>query len=990
MKRCPNRSFRAVIIAATCIALFAVSGYAQFQTGNIYGKVQAKDGSVLPGVTVVLTGMGAPSTTVTDAQGNFRFINLSPGTYSLKAELAGYGTATRAGVGVRVAQSSDVTMTLNPSVSESITVTAEAPLLDIRKSGTGANTPRVELEKIPTSRDPWTILQQAPSVQVDRLNVGCNESGQQSVYLAKGAGGRENTWNVDGVNITDMGAVGSSPLYFDFDSFEEMQVTTGGADPRVQTPGVQLNMVTKRGTNDVKGSTRYFYTPGSQQAEATVPSEATSYLELTNRINYVRDYGAELGGPIWRDHIWGWVAVAKNSISTQTSQAPGATGAFDNIILRDKNAKLNGQITASNSAVGFYTFGDKVRNARSLGPDRPFETSWVQSGPTKVYKLEDTQIFGSSLYLTGMWSKVSGGFGLVPNGGSGPGINIVWDTTPGNNIWHNSFLTYLTDRPQKQYRLDGSKFFDLGTMNHELKFGFGYRDTPVSSLTTWRGTTNGYMRLRAHSYCTARGVTPTGQCFSTQLSRDKVVSYGEKYNDFYLGDTILLGNLTVQVGARYDIQKSRNLPSVAAANPMIGTPTTLPCAPSAASYCGSNPTFTTSEPALNFPGDSKEFKWNSIAPRIGLTWALGADKKTLLRAGYNRYISQMGPTVSASNPLGYTYAYAVGDDVNNDKIVQKSELRKWTGFAYFDPTNPTSIAGATRVDYDANAPYADELIFGVDREVMTDFVVGVNFSHRKYNDFITTRFEKTQGHGDFFSPADYQAVPGTNFYDLKPTSDFPTYGVITNRPDYTQTFNGLELLATKRLSNRWMLRGNVSWNDWTEDCGDQAFYAGNPSPARFGFGILNCVGGQVSERSGGSGNKGNVYINSKWTFNVTGLYQLPWDFSLGASLTGRQGYPFPAQDLASNSNPDQIFDAFIIADPVGETRMPNVYELDLRAAKDFRFMNRVGLSLIADLFNVPNKRAILQRQTDFSGGTGGRIIEVQSPRVWRLGARLTF
>jgi hypothetical protein len=1011
MKRCPNLSFRAVIIAATCIALFAVSGYAQFQTGNIYGKVQAKDGSVLPGVTVVLTGVGAPQTQVTDGQGNFRFINLSPGTYTLKAELAGYGTATRAGVGVRISQSSDVTMTLNPSVSESITVTAEAPLLDIRKSGTGANTPKVELEKIPTSRDPWTILQQAPSVQVDRLNVGGNESGQQSVYLAKGAGGRENTWNVDGVNITDMGAIGSTPLYFDFDSFEEMQVTTGGSDPRVQTPGVQLNMVTKRGTNDLKGSTRYFYTPGSQQADATVPGEAKSYLELTNRINYVRDYGAEVGGPIWRDHLWGWVAVSKNSISTQTSQPPGGIGAFDNIILRDKNAKLNGQITSSNSAVGFYTFGDKVRNARNLGPTRPFETSWVQSGPTKVYKIEDTQIFGSSLYLTGMWSKVSGGFGLVPNGGKGLDKNIVLD--PGG-VWHGSFFTYLTDRPQKQYRLDGSKFLDIGTMNHELKFGFGYRDTPVSSLTTWSGTTNGYLRQRPASYCTARGVAAPAHCFSTLLSRDKSVAYGEKYNDFYLGDTVLLGNMTLQVGVRWDKQKSKNLASSAAANPMMGAGLTLPCAPSAAAYCGSNPTFTTSEPALNFTGDSKELSWDSIAPRIGLTYALGSDKKTLLRAGYNRYISQMGPTVSGANPLSYTYSYAVGDDVNGDNIVQQSELRKWTGFAYWDPTHPTAVVGTTRIDYDSKAPRTDEFIVGFDHELMTDFVIGANYSYRKYNDFVTTRFEKTQGKGDWYSPADYVLVgktptsyrnapytitlPSVGYYDLKPGVDSPTFGVITNRPGYTQTFSGLELLATKRMSNRWMLRGNFSLNDWKEDCGDDSFYAGDPTPARFGFGILNCAGGQVAERSGGSGNKGNVYINSKWSFNVTGLYQLPWDFSLGASLTGRQGYPLPFQINASTDNgtggavlnPDQVFDKAIILEPVGEQRLPNVYELDLRAAKDFRFMNRVGVTLTADLFNAPNKRAILQRRVDMSTETGNRIIEMQSPRVWRLGARVNF
>src|ERR1043165_9572352 len=107
MKWCPTPRFLAVVTAALLVALFAVSASAQFQTGNMYGKVQAKDGSVLPGVTVTLTGIGAPQTTVTEAQGNYRFLNLSPGTYTLKADLAGYGTSTRNGVGVRIGSNSD-------------------------------------------------------------------------------------------------------------------------------------------------------------------------------------------------------------------------------------------------------------------------------------------------------------------------------------------------------------------------------------------------------------------------------------------------------------------------------------------------------------------------------------------------------------------------------------------------------------------------------------------------------------------------------------------------------------------------------------------------------------------------------------------------------------------------------------------------------------------------------------------------------------------
>src|SRR6266581_6412065 len=286
MKGCPNSRFMTVLWAVICTVLFAVSGYAQFQSGNIYGKVQAKDGSLLPGVTVTLTGVGAPQTTVTDAQGNFRFINLDPGSYAMKAELAGYGSSTRSGIQVRVAQNADVTMTLNPSVAESITVTAEAPLLDVRKAGTGIDVSKVELQNVPTGRDPWVIMQQTPGVLMDRINVGGSESGQQSGYVSKGAMSDQSAWNVDGVSITDVGALGSTPTYYDFDSFEEMQITTGGSDPRVKTPGIQMNFVTKRGTNDFKGSGRWFQENNSWQAKPSIPSEAP-YLLRVNQITRI-------------------------------------------------------------------------------------------------------------------------------------------------------------------------------------------------------------------------------------------------------------------------------------------------------------------------------------------------------------------------------------------------------------------------------------------------------------------------------------------------------------------------------------------------------------------------------------------------------------------------------------------------------------------------------------------------------------------------------
>jgi len=86
----------------------------------------------------------------------------------------------------------------------------------------------------------------------------------------------------------------------------------------------------------------------------------------------------------------------------------------------------------------------------------------------------------------------------------------------------------------------------------------------------------------------------------------------------------------------------------------------------------------------------------------------------------------------------------------------------------------------------------------------------------------------------------------------------------------------------------------------------------------------------------------------------------------------------------------------VVLNKIGSVRFPNVFELDIRAAKDFRIMNRVGITLSADLFNVPNKRTVLQRETllfldsDPNAGAGNRIEELQSPRIWRFGARINF
>ena len=324
------------IVAVAVLSLLVVGGtaFAQQQTGNLFGTVADEQGAALPGVTVTLSGSGAPQVQVTNAEGQFRFLGLSPGSSSLKAELEGFSTIDYPNIVIGVGKNTEIKVTLSAAVEDVITVTAESPLLDSRKISTGTSINQTDLEKIPTSRDPWSILSSTPGVLTDRINVGGNESGQQSAYTGPGSRGDQSVWAVDGMVITDMAALGSSPAYYDFDSFEEMQVTTGGSDSTTATGGVVLNMVTKRGTNEWKGTGRYLLTDNSYQSDldfdkgelgktglhrSGVPpgfglnptQTPQASFKQGNQIVSVKDYGAEIGGPIIKDRLWVWGAYGQ-------------------------------------------------------------------------------------------------------------------------------------------------------------------------------------------------------------------------------------------------------------------------------------------------------------------------------------------------------------------------------------------------------------------------------------------------------------------------------------------------------------------------------------------------------------------------------------------------------------------------------------------------------------------------------------------------------
>src|SRR4026209_1818695 len=219
-----SRSPRAIVVAFLLSFVLVVSGRAasaQTGTGEIFGKVLDSTGAVLPGATVTISGEAliTPQSTGVSSSGSYRFPNLPIGLYSVAFELAGVKRMVRAGVRIQAVFNAEVNGRLELStVEETVTVTGESPIIDVRSNTLGTNFGKELLEAIPSARDPWVILEQTPGMVMSVQNVGGNISGQQASFGAHGSTSNQQ-WNLDGATITDM-ASSSSPGYFDFDSFE--------------------------------------------------------------------------------------------------------------------------------------------------------------------------------------------------------------------------------------------------------------------------------------------------------------------------------------------------------------------------------------------------------------------------------------------------------------------------------------------------------------------------------------------------------------------------------------------------------------------------------------------------------------------------------------------------------------------------------------------------------------------------------------------------
>ncbi|HSL22752.1 MAG TPA: TonB-dependent receptor [Vicinamibacterales bacterium] len=965
----------------------AAPALAQVQGGTVAGTIRDEQGAVLPGAEVTISGPAERLSFVTGDDGQFRFLNVAPGTYTITASLSGFATIVREGIRVVVGQTVELPFVMRvASLQESVTVSGESPIVDTHKLGTATNFTQDELARIPNSRDPWALLRTVPGIVVDRINIAGNETGQQSNYSGKGTLGNQSTWTMDGVVITDMSATGASPTYFDYDAFEEIQISTSNHDVRQPTSGIGLNMVVKRGTNQFRGTGRAYFTNDALESE-NVPDELLARgitPQTADHNEQIADYGFDLGGPIVRDKAWVWGSWTKQDIRLGRQ----AGRLIDRTVLKTTNVKGNWQATGSDMVSILYFNGGKEKFGRGTGQaQREAETAtWNQGNyypegrPHGLLKFQDDRVLTPTLFLSAKYAYYGTGFSLSPRGGLDG--QTTRDAVNSTTLGTTRGLYFL--RPQHIFNVDGNTFQNALGGSHDLKYGVGYRTAEAFSQTIWPGDK---IQGRIES-----ATNRIGRLFREGAGNDKT-----RYFSAYVGDTFSRGRVTLDVGVRYDRQWGSALPS----------------------ETESNGAFPDKVPGIVFAGYDSPFTWNDVTPRAGVTYQLDESGRTLLRGSIGQYVGQLGNgTVGFSNPssqVGFADYPWVGD-LNGNGFADPEEIDTSAAPSSFgggfNPLAPTSVSSADRIDPNLKAPRTTAATLGIDRELMPNLALSVAYSWNR-----TTRYAYDPWIG--VGPEDYEladtaatpggqltgTIPGGGSFSAlvyRPIPERVAEGgngrIRTNFEGYSTRYQGLDFTLTKRLSNRWMARVAAAFNHATQhyDASNLVGGFGNPTP---NDGYIDSIvlgtpvpqsnaiidGGQMYQLSSGSG-QGEVFINAKWMLNMNALYQLPWGMEIAANVYGKQGSPLPPVVPASLGL-DGSHNVLVVSE-IDAVRLDDVWNLDLRLAKAIR-MARGHVNLVADLFNVFNNNVELQRNRVI-GGTFNQLNQNLSPRILRFGVRVGF
>ncbi len=335
------------LFLVACGLLLTVSMFAQTTKGEINGTVFDESGTALPGVTVVVSSakLQGTRTTVTNAKGFYRFPLLPLGYYTATYSIPGFTTYTKKGIGVKVGEKTKVPITLKAAkLSESIVVTAEAPLVDASTTDSSVEMGAKHLDSIPTlSRSVEDVAKFVPGVTGVRMDSVTG--GEGGIPNIRGAGQEGNQYMVDGTSVrSSMGF--DNNVAQNFDSIDSLQVISDPFSPEFgKTMGGAINAVTKSGGNEFHGEAGFQYRNSSLEATRQHVQNDSSVTGFSRNKQWYN-----VGGYIIKDKLWFFVSY------NYTKSTNDSAGADPRIIHAEDLVNMDGTPFGSDYTV--YNFPD--------------------------------------------------------------------------------------------------------------------------------------------------------------------------------------------------------------------------------------------------------------------------------------------------------------------------------------------------------------------------------------------------------------------------------------------------------------------------------------------------------------------------------------------------------------------------------------------------------------------------------------------------------
>ena len=951
------------VFAVATVLFLPLAARAQ---GSIAGSIKDPSGAVLPGVTIEASSPALIEKTrsaVTDSSGNYRIVDLPPGTYTVAFTLTGFKTVRREGVIIQGTFSAPVSAEMQVGTLEETITVSGTPTVDVSNNTAQFVVDRDILDQIPTPiRNTPARALLLPGTSVTPFVLG------QYSMSVHGSNTADMVIAIDGMRVANLCGSGQfSGFYMNDAAIEEVTFTTGAESAEMQNGGLRINSTPKDGGNRFSG-TFFAYGAGSGlQADNRTDAMKTGPAAIAKPgIAYLWQINPSFGGPIMKDKLWFYATYKYEDNKTYVASSTFADG-----------SRAYRQAMGNYSGIGRVTWQASQRDKVRFYLEKQFNGEFYNG-------------FNTLPTTTPEASTDAFGRGWVPQ--------VKWTQTTSNKLLLEAGVTYY-DQPYEQNYTSTVGPRDLARLEqttNRLSVAAGNTIPTYTSFTkTWASMASASYITGSHAFKggmtmmwgknsrtfssnaqintlvfnngllgAPQSATNPVPCLALPCPIAAVVTNGPTTLEqrvkhdlgFFAQDTWAINKLTLNLGARYDLFNAEVPAESATAGNWIQ--------------------------ARNFAAIPNVPNWKDWSVRLAAAYDLFGNGKTAIKANASKYIAAAAAGFAQTfNPMNYSTQTRAWVDFDSNKSI----LDAAGNIQFNEVIGGTSNFGqiTSRPDPDLKRGNNWEYSTSVQHQLMERVSVTAGYYRRNFSNLDVTDNTNVAvtdwspftitGPTDSRLPLSGETITISSLNANKvgvATDNLRTFSDVN-----TSVYNGFELSANMRRNKLLLFGGVTTDRRATTSCDERD----NPNSARF------C----------------DSTPPFRTTYKLSAAYQLPWEFQLSGSFIATPGPSVAANYTVTAAIAGRPF----VGSTAGATTIavnlaePNTIfldykkQLDLRVARNFRFGTR-RIQAFADIFNALNAGTVLRVNETYGANPATNAwltpLTIMDGRYLRFGIQMSF